>query len=92
MTRKEFEKAIKKIGWSIEYSWNQLNDRLVSPTGVITDIRVNEDSLEPYSNSLYGNESNYMLAKWYFKDAFYNKKEGFVAVNHLLLMNHEKIN
>jgi hypothetical protein len=89
MNRKEFIEAIKKIGWTVKGSWHGLNDRLVSPTGAVTDIRVNEDSLEPYSNELYGGESFYIQAKWYFKDAKINEKDGYVSINNLLLMNHK---
>lgn len=90
MNKQEFEQAIAKIGWSIQKSWNGLNDKLVSPTGYETDIRVLGDRLEPFSNKLYGGESNNMSAVWYLKDATYNEKEGYVAINHLLLMNHDK--
>lgn len=90
MNKQEFEQAIAKIGWSIQKSWNGLNDKLVSPSGAVTDIRVREDKLEPFSNKLYGCESNNISAVWYLKDVEYNEKEGYVAINHLLLMNHDK--
>ncbi len=88
MDRQQFEEAINKIGWTIQKSWNRLNDRLVSTTGKETDIRVMTDSLEPFSNNLYGGESWQMTAKWFMKDAVFNEEEGYVAINHLLLMNN----
>lgn len=57
MNKEEFVKAIEKVGFSIQKSWNGLNDKLISPTGTETDIRVLEDRLEPYSNQLFGGES-----------------------------------
>lgn len=89
MNREEFIEAIQKIGWSVQKSHNGLNDRLISPTGAVTDIRVMSESLEPYSNKLYGGESFQMSAKWYYKDAIINEENKYVAINHLLLMNHQ---
>lgn len=88
MNREEFIKAINQVGWKVQPSWNGLNDKLISPTGKVTDIRVMTDSLEPYSNSLFGGESFQMSVKWFFKDAVHNKEENYVAINHLLLMNN----
>lgn len=88
MNKQEFIEALSKIGWSVQLSYNGLNDKLVTPNSTITDIRVTEDCLEPYSNNLYGGESFVAIAKWYFKDAKYVEKEGYVSINHLLLMNH----
>lgn len=88
MTKQEFIEAINKVGWMVKPSWNNLNDKLISPTLAETDIRVREDCLEPYSNKLYGGESNQMQAKWYFKDAYYDSENNYVAINGLLLMNN----
>lgn len=90
MNRLTFIDAISTIGWTVQPSWNGLNDKLVSPNGVVTDIRVCDDCLEPYSNHLYGGESFNIYARWYFKDAYINTEEKFVAINNLLLMNHDK--
>lgn len=88
MNRQEFIDALNKIGWSVKLSHNGLNDKLVTPNGTITDMRLREDCLEPYSNNLYGGESFIASAKWYLKDARYEEKEGYIAINHLLLINH----
>jgi hypothetical protein len=88
MTKDKFLEAIDKIGWRVQKSWNGLNDKLVSPTGIITDIRVSGDKLEPYSNKLYGGESFQMTVCWYYKDAIYNEADGFISIDNLLLMNH----
>lgn len=88
MNKQEFIEAIGKIGWTVRKSWNGLNDKLISPNGVVTDIRVCDDCLEPYSNHLYGGESFNMSAKWSFKDASYNEENKYVSINNLLIMNH----
>ena len=88
MNREEFIKAINQVGWKVQPSWNGLNDKLISPTGKETDIRVMTDSLEPYSNNLFGGESWQMSVKWFFKDAKHNVEENYVSINHLLLMNN----
>ena len=67
MNREEYIKAINQVGWKVQPSWNGLNDKLISPTGKETDIRVMTDSLEPYSNNLFGGESWQMSVKWFLK-------------------------
>lgn len=90
MNKEEFIKEINKVGWTVQKSWNGLNDKLISPTGTVTDIRVMLDRLEPFSNKLYGGESHYMSMVWYYKDAIFNKEHNFAAINGLLLMNHNE--
>lgn len=89
MDRAQFIKAINQVGWKVQPSWNGLNDKLISPTGKETDIRVTSDALEPYSNKLFGGESFQISVKWYFKDAVHNIRENYVAINYLLLMNNQ---
>lgn len=89
MDRIEFIEAINQVGWGVKKSWNGLNDKLISPTGKETDIRVTSDALEPYSNKLFGGESFQMSVKWFFKDAVHNIEQNYVAINHLLLMNNQ---
>jgi hypothetical protein len=88
MNKEKFLEAINKVGWKVQPSWNGLNDKLISPTGKETDIRVMTDSLEPYSNNLFGGESFQMSVKWFYKDAIFNEEENYVAIHHLLLMNN----
>lgn len=93
MNKEQFIELIyNKIGYTVQRSHNGLNDKLVTHNGTVTDIRVCEDHLEPYSNHLYGGESFNIQAKWDFKNkdsVVYSEELKCVSVDGLLLMNHD---
>lgn len=85
-TKQEFIDFIKPFGWSVQVSNNGLNDRLVTPTGNVTDIRVSENHLEPCSAQLFGDVSFEMFVYWYYNKITHNEKEKFISVDGLVLM------
>ncbi len=93
VTREEFEIQLNKIGWKIEKSWNGLNDRLITPSGAVTDWRVNTDDIEPYSTQLYGGVSWVCSVKFQF-DSMEILEEDTISLGgnggYVLFMNHDK--
>lgn len=88
VTKEQFIGLIKILEYDVIETHNGLNDRIVTPTGRVTDLRVLPAWIEPYSNSLYGGEANTIDAKWYFIDLTVNREEPYVSVGHLMFMNH----
>lgn len=87
MNRNEFEEKLNEFGWHITPSHNGLNHRIESNDGVLTDLRVREDRIEPFSNALYGGASFVITCCWYLDKAYVLEDNSAIAINHLLIMN-----